>query len=311
MEKYIERCYISLKEQQGADNCEFIFVNDGSRDSTLSILREFEKEDKRVIIIDQNNSGVSAARNAALKVAKGEYIYLLDADDYLVRDAICNIVENIRVHHPDIIMSAYNISKDGTEVFCPLGIREGIFHKSTLFSELGFFPTIPQLVYRNDYIHKYDIKFDITIKCGEVYGFTINYLKYANTISVINHPSFNYYIRPDSAIHKPNHINDMTVIQALETIYDNGKDLSKYISFDITAFRLAMSFTYNKYVKNEISSDTLDVIPRLLSNPLIKYIKNNVLFKCHGAYRDRFLALYISLMPAKFGIKLLNRIYTK
>ena len=91
MERYVERCYRSLAIQKDADDIEFIFVNDGSSDKTLSILKEIKACDSRVVIVDQKNAGVSSARNSALTIAKGEYVYLLDGDDYLTIDAIFEI----------------------------------------------------------------------------------------------------------------------------------------------------------------------------------------------------------------------------
>ena len=76
MEKYLERCYNSLAIQKDADDVEFIFVNDGSKDRTLDILNGIKARDNRVVLINQENSGVSAARNSALCVVKGIYIYI-------------------------------------------------------------------------------------------------------------------------------------------------------------------------------------------------------------------------------------------
>ena len=127
MERFVVRCYHSLAMQRDADDVEFIFVNDGSSDNTLSILREIKTKDKRVVIIDQNNAGVSVARNSALAIAKGEYVYLLDGDDYLTIDAIFEIKQLLRCCNHDIIMSAYNISKNNKEIFKPLPFSEGVY----------------------------------------------------------------------------------------------------------------------------------------------------------------------------------------
>lgn len=79
----IERCYKSLKTQS-LSNREFIFINDGSKDDSIKILRELESMDEEVRVIDKNNGGVSSARNFGLKVARGEYIAFVDIDDYLL-----------------------------------------------------------------------------------------------------------------------------------------------------------------------------------------------------------------------------------
>ena len=81
-EKYLQRCLDSLMNQTLKD-MEFICINDGSTDSSLEILKNYSKQDKRFLIINQENIGVSCARNNGLTVAKGEYIGFVDADDYI------------------------------------------------------------------------------------------------------------------------------------------------------------------------------------------------------------------------------------
>lgn len=68
------------------DGVEFIFVNDGSTDDTLSILLKFSDKDSRIVVFDKPNGGVSSARNLGLLYAKGDYILFLDGDDSLSED---------------------------------------------------------------------------------------------------------------------------------------------------------------------------------------------------------------------------------
>lgn len=79
-EKHLNRTLNSVISQSLKD-IEIICINDGSTDKTLEILKEFARKDSRIVIIDQENKGVSAARNAALKIAKGEFIGFVDSDD--------------------------------------------------------------------------------------------------------------------------------------------------------------------------------------------------------------------------------------
>ena len=81
-EKYLASCLDSLQAQTYA-YWEAICVNDGSADSSWQILQECAAKDSRFVLINQKNSGVSAARNAALQKAQGDYIAFLDADDML------------------------------------------------------------------------------------------------------------------------------------------------------------------------------------------------------------------------------------
>ena len=82
VEKYIRECLDSVLAQNILD-WEAICVDDGSPDRTGAILDEYATKDSRIEVIHQANGGLSAARNAALKVAKGDWIYYLDSDDLM------------------------------------------------------------------------------------------------------------------------------------------------------------------------------------------------------------------------------------
>lgn len=84
-EKYLGRCIESVLCQTYKD-FELILVNDGSKDSSLSICREYEKRDERIKVIDKSNGGVSSARNAGIDKAGGKMLTFLDSDDYLSED---------------------------------------------------------------------------------------------------------------------------------------------------------------------------------------------------------------------------------
>lgn len=78
--KYLEECLESLVNQT-LENIEIICVNDGSTDNSLNVLNEYRKKDKRITVVNKANGGVSSARNIGLRIARGEYIAFVDADD--------------------------------------------------------------------------------------------------------------------------------------------------------------------------------------------------------------------------------------
>ena len=82
VEKYLERCLDALVNQTLTD-IEIICVNDGSTDNSLEILDRYSKKDERIFVLNQENKGVSIARNEALKLAKGEFIGFVDSDDWV------------------------------------------------------------------------------------------------------------------------------------------------------------------------------------------------------------------------------------
>lgn len=309
MEKYVERCYHSLAIQKDADDIEFIFVNDGSVDNTLSILQKLEKDDNRVVVINQNNAGVSVARNVALKIAKGEYIYLLDGDDYMEADSIKRIKHVIESYNPDIIMPSYNVVVNETILKRNLPFKNGLYKIFELFERTSYFPLAPQLLYKRHLIIDNKLHFNPLLKRAEVYSFTMSVFKYANNIYVLNEPCFNYFVRNNSATHLLNYNDDLTVIKALHSIYMDGQYLFKYGSFHLTSFKLLMSFTYKKYLHNTLTSETYRALDNIYADRIVcKCIKNTVIKK-HSYLRERLLAIYLYIMPKHYGLKLLHFFY--
>lgn len=84
-EKYLERCIVSLINQT-YKNLEIILINDGSTDNSRIICEKYLKKDKRVILVNQKNGGVSAARNKGIEIATGSWIGFVDSDDWIKND---------------------------------------------------------------------------------------------------------------------------------------------------------------------------------------------------------------------------------
>ena len=82
VERYIEKCLCSLINQS-YKNIEIICVNDGSPDNSRDIIESLIKSDGRIRLIDQQNQGLSGARNTGLDAAQGEYMMFLDSDDWI------------------------------------------------------------------------------------------------------------------------------------------------------------------------------------------------------------------------------------
>ena len=82
VEKYLEECLDSIQDQTYSD-IEVILVNDGSTDSSKEICKKYCKQDSRFLLINQENQGLSAARNKGVEISTGEYIVFVDSDDII------------------------------------------------------------------------------------------------------------------------------------------------------------------------------------------------------------------------------------
>ena len=101
-EEYLNRCIESLVSQS-LERIEIILVNDGSKDKSLSICEKWEKKDNRIKLINQENQGLSAARNAGLKVARGTFIGFVDSDDYIEKNMYQNMYQFAVQNETDMV----------------------------------------------------------------------------------------------------------------------------------------------------------------------------------------------------------------
>jgi glycosyltransferase involved in cell wall biosynthesis len=104
VEAYLSNCLESVLQQSIPENeYEIIVINDGSPDGSLSIALEFQKKHSNIIVIDQENQGVSVARNRGLEVAQGKYIAFVDPDDEIHVNALPNILQLADTENLDIL----------------------------------------------------------------------------------------------------------------------------------------------------------------------------------------------------------------
>lgn len=101
VEKYINKCIDSIINQT-YKNIEIILIDDGSTDSCCKICDEYEKKDNRIKVIHQENAGLSEARNAGIKVSKGEYLAFVDGDDYILEDMLQYLYDLINETNSEI-----------------------------------------------------------------------------------------------------------------------------------------------------------------------------------------------------------------
>jgi len=103
VEKYLRKCVDSIINQTYR-NLQIILVNDGSTDGCLNICKEYVSLDNRVNIIDKKNGGLSSARNAGMKVAKGSFFAFIDSDDWILETAFEKMIEKQKIHDADLVV---------------------------------------------------------------------------------------------------------------------------------------------------------------------------------------------------------------
>jgi glycosyltransferase involved in cell wall biosynthesis len=177
---------------QTLKDIEIICINDCSPDNSLAILNEYAKKDERVKVIDfEKNQGVSAARNAGIKIAKGEYVGIVDSDDYVDLDYYEKLY--LKAKEADADMVHANMKKKE-----PSYIKEYIWPVKR--TGKFFFPILHVLaIYRGDFLRRHFLEYPIGIKIAEDIVFLAKTFFFANKVEFANDVFYHYIIREGSA----------------------------------------------------------------------------------------------------------------
>lgn len=112
MEKYLRRCLDSLiiDDKELFDHLEVLVINDGSKDSSSAIAHEYQEKFPNVFrVIDKENGNYGSCVNRGLKEATGEYIKILDADDYFANSCFTNFLKELSTVSADVVITDYNV----------------------------------------------------------------------------------------------------------------------------------------------------------------------------------------------------------
>ncbi len=166
VEKYLHEAVDSILVQTLSD-IEIILIDDGGIDNCPQIIDEYAKKDKRIVAIHKENAGYGNSMNVGLNVAKGEYIAILEPDDYIAPTMYEDLYKIAKKFDSDIVKSCFYINlqtKDETRIKLPRWANDQIpQNRSFKITECGLFlqyhPSIWTCLYKRSFIEKYNIHF--------------------------------------------------------------------------------------------------------------------------------------------------------
>lgn len=183
VEKYIRKCMLSVLNQTFQEDYEIIAIDDWGPDRSIEIIKELQSSHPRgnsiQIITQPQNMGCWAARNRVLKEAQGEYIFLLDSDDYISEDCIEKLYAEAIKHHAEVV---YGSVKPVDDQGNPKDIGQDylnqpylVFHEPdglARFANQSLHPTFRDYIWntliRHDFIDKYNIRFKQAKFCDDM-----------------------------------------------------------------------------------------------------------------------------------------------
>lgn len=212
-EKYLKVCLDSTM-QQAYSNLEVLLVNDGSTDNSLTIAFSYAEQDERIVVIDQENQGASAARNQGLLHATGDYIAFVDADDWLEPDYFQELFSGF-VSDADLICCGYfDHSIYGTNIPVNDFLYAGtMLDRSALTQALlqGTAGVPWGKLFRQSIIREYDIKFQSDVKMSEDLIFNLEYAQYTGKAIIIPKHLYHY-----------NRLNEQSLSAKIDESYINS-----------------------------------------------------------------------------------------
>ncbi len=198
-EKYLEHNLKTLVNQLQLDT-ELILVNDGSSDNSLSICEKFSKENTNIIVVTQENSGVSAARNAGIKYSTGEYITFIDSDDYVEKTYIENVKKLIQNNTDLAFFNSYYIVNGKKNLMKPwltnVPVSKNIEYAIELLLSCKSNEPWDKL-FKTSIIKNYNICFPNKVSLGEDLIFTLDYLKYIDSFSLTDEVIYDHVENPN------------------------------------------------------------------------------------------------------------------
>lgn len=214
VEKYLAQCLSSLVEQT-LPEIEIICINDGSTDKSLSIVQDFARKDSRIIVIDKPNSGYGDSMNQALKLARGEYIGILESDDWIIPDAFATLYQAAKKANADVVKANYykfrTLKNGETATITKVEeiTKREIINPAKDRRVFLFAPAIWSSIYRADFLRKNKIDFLPT--SGASYqdlSFNFKVWSLAKKVVLLPEAFVNYRIdNINSSVNNPGKVN--------------------------------------------------------------------------------------------------------
>jgi len=161
VKKYLQQCLDSIVGQTLKD-LEIILINDGSKDNSLQIVREYEKRDGRIVVIDKSNEGYGKTMNRGLDIATGKYIGIVESDDWIEPDMYETLYALAMEHEVDVVKCRYICFDDVKQKAYDVSYLPDVNtiidpRKDTRIFYIG--ASIWSAIYRADFLRDNDIRF--------------------------------------------------------------------------------------------------------------------------------------------------------
>ena len=261
-EKTLEKCLESVVQQSYA-NLEIIIIDDGSTDETSLIYNKFQSNDERILVLKQQNSGVSKARNTGVKAATGDYICFVDSDDWAELNYCSELYSLLVGENADISIVEASYEDENGNVLCSKPISdEKIFDGNralVLLLEDQEIQSHPWgKLFKADLLK--NVHFPENLKCFEDYSTLFKIFNKAVKVVKSNEKLYHYIQREDSLSHNLSPATAYQFFLAIMEVFEFWRNFAKVGD-------------RNKIIKN-IVRKLLMVLKRITRNTKVDEMKS-------------------------------------
>ncbi len=262
VEKYLDKCIQSVIDQTYRD-LDIILIDDGSPDECPRLCDEWAKKDSRIRVVHQENRGLSGARNTGIREAKGEWLYFLDSDDWIIPECIELMMECV-TNHPDVelVQGGVLSNDDGFAKWLSIENKQNVPDYSNnrdwinlmLLRQEILVVTAWNKLIRRDIVLDNDLFFEEgVLNEDEMWSFLLS--KYIKVVSICKKNTYYYNIREGS------------IIKSQEKVRANHPIIVEYL----------ISYIGGKYKRREIAR---------IAQLIIDFQRYNVTVEERGRFRN-------------------------
>ncbi|MCD8317309.1 MAG: glycosyltransferase [Eggerthellaceae bacterium] len=200
-DKYLAHCLDSMAEQSmDFDDYEVICVDDGSNDGSAEILKRYAFSMPNLVIISQSNKGVSAARNAALDAARGQYVFFVDADDFAEASMLSDVMDEAKKTYPDLLIYGFyeHFAGKGTDIPREMCEEVGLYGRDFSVPDIEglitilITPNVWRIAFRRDFLNDNGLRFHEGLATSEDLAFIYESIFLASRIRLVGERLYHY-----------------------------------------------------------------------------------------------------------------------
>ncbi len=290
-EKYVATCIETLQHQTMKTGYELIFIDDGSTDKTLEIIRSYAERDSRIRFFSQANKGVSAARNLGINNSRGEWIVFVDVDDEIEPKYLQDISQETEANASTsvLVYARHYVEKDSKtidttkftrkELICSLLTEEPL-------EELGrdfLLFAVWSRAYKKVFLQDNNIAFVEGLRWAEDLIFQCRVYQCAEEIRFIYRGYYRYVQNNDSTIHRSrkDDVDTIKKIQwemkhALSSLWTDADIRRAYYLSMLNCWLIAISSELDAWKQQECFSEAYRHLKRALQESQFKEIIDNI-----------------------------------